>query len=75
MDNHPGHDEQVRDLHGLNLQAVFTDAKTKKEIAAVDIGKIENLPYYETIRQPIRISIPQTKDARQYLNLVLRLSR
>ncbi|MEO6050883.1 MAG: glycoside hydrolase family 2 TIM barrel-domain containing protein [Pyrinomonadaceae bacterium] len=67
-------DEQFRDLQGLNLQAVFTDEKTKKEIATVDIGKIENLPYYATIRQPIRISIPQTKYARQSLNLVLRLS-
>ncbi|MEO6654795.1 MAG: glycoside hydrolase family 2 TIM barrel-domain containing protein [Pyrinomonadaceae bacterium] len=67
-------DEQFRDLHGLNLQAVFTDERTKKEIAAVDMGKIENLPYYATIRQPVRISIPQTKNARQSLNLVLRLS-
>lgn len=67
-------DERFRDLHGLTLQAVFTDEKTKKEIAAVDLGKIENLPYYATIGQPVRISIPQTKDARQSLNLVLRLT-
>ncbi len=67
-------DEQSRDLHGLTLRAAFVDERTKKEVAATDAGMIENLPYYATIRQPLRIRVPETKEARLSMSLVLRLT-
>jgi len=67
-------DEQFRDFRGLTLRVAFVDEKTKKEIAPADVGKIENLPYYAGVRLPVRLRFPQTKEARQSLNLVLRLS-
>ncbi|MDQ3179042.1 MAG: hypothetical protein M3Q33_00835, partial [Acidobacteriota bacterium] len=67
-------DEQFRDFRGLTLRAIFIDEKTKKEIAAADVGKIENLPYYAGVRQSVRLRVPPTKEARQPLNLVLKLS-
>jgi len=67
-------DEQFRDFRGLTLRVAFVDEKTKKEIAAADVGKIENLPYYAGVRLPVRLRVPPTKAARQSLNLVFRLS-
>ncbi len=67
-------DEQFRDRHGLTLRVVFVDEVTKKEIAATDVGKIENLPYYATIRYPLHIRVPETKEARVSMRLVLRLT-
>ncbi|MBA2493451.1 MAG: hypothetical protein H0V31_01990 [Acidobacteria bacterium] len=67
-------DEQFRDFRRLTLRVAFVDEKTKKEVAAANIGKIENLPYYAGVRQSVRLRIPPTKKARQPLNLVLRLS-
>jgi hypothetical protein len=67
-------DEQFRDFRGLTLRVAFVDEKTKKEIAAADVGKIENLPYYAGVRLPVRLRVPPPKEARQPLNLVFRLS-
>lgn len=67
-------DEQFRDFRGLTLTAVFIDGETKKEIAAADVGRIEDLPYYAGVRHPICLRVPATKEARRPLNLVFRLS-
>jgi len=66
-------DEQFRDFRGLTLRMAFVDEKTKKVIAAADVGKIENLPYYAGVRVPIRLRVPRTKAGRQSLDLVFRL--
>ncbi|MEO7675097.1 MAG: glycoside hydrolase family 2 TIM barrel-domain containing protein, partial [Pyrinomonadaceae bacterium] len=66
-------DEQYRDYKGLILRAVFIDEKTKKVVAAADVGTIANLPYYSGVRQPIRLSVPKTNTARQAFNLLFRL--
>jgi len=67
-------DERFRDLSGLTLRASFVDERTKKEMAATEVGTIEELPYYATIRQPLRIRVPETKAARLSMNLILRLT-
>ena len=67
-------DEGFRDLRALTLRAAFVDERTKKEIAETDVGKIEHLPYYATIRQPVRIRVPETQAARLSMRLVLRLT-
>ncbi|MBA2302598.1 MAG: hypothetical protein H0W08_08185, partial [Acidobacteria bacterium] len=67
-------DEQFRDRQRLSLRAVFVDATTKKEIAATDAGMIDRLPYYATIRQPLRLRVPPVRDPRIALNLELRLT-
>jgi beta-galactosidase len=67
-------DEQFRDLEGLSLRIAFVDERTGKEIAATDGGKINSLPYYSTVRHPVRFSVPEINGARQELRLVLRLS-
>jgi len=67
-------DEQFRDLRGLRLRAVFVDQRTKEAIGAIDAGLIEALPYYGTIRHPLRLRLPDTGDARTALNLELRLN-
>jgi len=67
-------DEQFRDLHGLTLQLLFVDERTKQTVATTTVGNIKSLPYYATIRQPLSIRVPETKEARQAMNLVLRLT-
>ncbi len=67
-------DEQFRDLHGLTLQLSFVDERTKKTVTTTTVGNINSLPYYATIRQPLSIRVPETKEARQSMNLVLRLT-
>jgi len=67
-------DERFRDLSELTLRASFVDERTKKEMAATEVGTIEELPYYATIRQPLRIRVPETKAARLSMNLILRLT-
>ncbi|HXG55426.1 MAG TPA: glycoside hydrolase family 2 TIM barrel-domain containing protein [Vicinamibacterales bacterium] len=68
-------DEQFRDLEGLTLRAVFVDPRTGKEIAATDAGVIERLPYYATVRHPLRIRAPEISGGRRgAMDLVLRLS-
>ncbi len=67
-------DEQFRDLRGLMLRAAFVDEQTGKEMAAIDAVKIESLPYYATLRQPLRLRVPETKEARLSARLVLRLT-
>ena len=67
-------DEQFRELHGLTLQLSFVDEHTKKTVATTNVGTINILPYYATIRQPLSIRVPKTKEARQSMNLVLRLA-
>ncbi|MFN2453337.1 MAG: glycoside hydrolase family 2 protein [Pyrinomonadaceae bacterium] len=67
-------DEQFRDLHGLALQLSYVDERTKKTVATTTVGNINRLPYYATIRQPLTIRVPETKEARQPMNLVLRLT-
>ncbi|MEO6237626.1 MAG: sugar-binding domain-containing protein [Vicinamibacterales bacterium] len=66
-------DEAFRDRQGLTLRAAFVDTRTNKDLAVVDAGRIERLPYYVTVRQPLRLRVPDTKDARLSLTLVLRL--
>ncbi|MCA1602091.1 MAG: hypothetical protein LC776_10770, partial [Acidobacteria bacterium] len=67
-------DEQFRDLRGLTLRAAFVDERTGKEVAATDAIKIESLPYYATLRQPLRLRVPEMKEARLNLSLFLRLT-
>ena len=67
-------DDRFRDFSGLTLQAIFVDEKTKKEIAVADLEKISDLPYYASIRQSVRLRFPTSKQNRQTLNLILRLS-
>lgn len=67
-------DEQFRDLRGLTLQVSFVDERAKKTLATTIVGKINSLPYYATVRRPLRLRAPETKAARQALNLVLRLT-
>ncbi len=66
-------DEQYRNFRGLNLSAVFVDEKTKKDVDSIDLGKVEDLPYYATIRKPVGMRVPVSAD-RQTLNLILRLT-
>lgn len=67
-------DEHFRDLRELTLHVAFVDERTQNEIAATDVGMIENLPYYATVRQPLRLRVPETKEARLPMRLVLRLT-
>ncbi|MBA3513029.1 MAG: hypothetical protein H0T77_01460 [Pyrinomonadaceae bacterium] len=67
-------DEQFRDLRGLTLRVAFVDERAKREIARGDAADIKSLPYYATLRQPLRLRVPSTKETRQQLSLVLQLS-
>ncbi|MBA2260924.1 MAG: hypothetical protein H0W18_18705 [Acidobacteria bacterium] len=67
-------DEQFRGLQRLKLSAVFVDERTRREISTIDAGIIESLPYYATTRHPLRLRVPETKDARVSMHLELRLA-
>nr|MBA3296320.1 hypothetical protein [Acidobacteriota bacterium] len=67
-------DEQFRDLDGLTLRALFVDEQTKQEVVATAAAVIDHLPYYATMRQALRIRVPETKGPRVTMNLVLRLT-
>lgn len=67
-------DEQFRDLRGVRLRAAFVDESTQEEAAAADAGTIASLPYYTTLRQPLRLRVPEVEGARRAMTLVLRLT-
>jgi hypothetical protein len=67
-------DEQFRDLQKLTLRVVFVDELTGKQIAANELGKIDNLPYYATAGRLFRLRIPETTKVRRQLQLVLQLN-
>ncbi|CAN5672844.1 beta-galactosidase [soil metagenome] len=67
-------DEQFRDLRDLTLRASFVDARTQKEVAAAADIPLADLPYYATVRVPVRIRVPALASGRADMELVLRLA-
>ena len=67
-------DEQFRDLRDLTLRAAFVDERTGKQIAETEVGEIDNLPYYATVRQRFKLRVPQTREPRRQMQLLLQLN-
>jgi hypothetical protein len=60
-------DEQARDFESLTLNVSFADDDHRQ------IGQIQKLPYYDTQRIAVQITLPAVSKSRQAMNMVLSL--
>ena len=66
-------DDEWRDHQNLKLEVEFEDAESGRVIGSSSIGEIASLRYYETVKSPVRFTVPQENENRKKLLLKVSL--